>query len=109
MSLPTTRTTQTPPVVNLLTRSIANPCKRLLTVEDYMSFTDNPTTLPDKQFLLEEDGESGDSLYEVTEVRFLKGSWEYLVRFEGCCDCIVMSGHEMKEMLERSSLVVEGK
>ena len=108
MSLQTTRTTQTPPLVNPLMRSIANPCKRLLTVQDYTLFTSNPTTLPDKQFLLE-DGEGRDSLFEVTEVRFLKGSWEYLVRFEGCCDCITMSGHEMKEMLERSSLVIEGK
>jgi hypothetical protein len=57
-------------------------------------FASNPTTLPDKQFLLEE-AKGGDSLYEVTEV----------VRFEGWHDSIPVSAQEMKEMLERSSLV----
>jgi len=85
-------------------RSIANPTKRLLTAEDYVVFAGNPTTLPDKQFLLQEN-EAGDSLYEVTEVRFSKGSWEYLVRFEGWRDAVPVSAQEMKEMLQRSSLV----
>jgi hypothetical protein len=53
-------------------------------------FAGDPTTLPKKQFLLEES-EGGDSWYEATEVRFLKGRWEYLVRFEGCCDCVTVS------------------
>jgi hypothetical protein len=85
-------------------RSIANPPKHPLTADDYLLFVDNPTTLPDKQFLLEE-GEGSDSLYEVTEVRYSKGSWEYLVRFEGCSDCVHVSGQEMMELLQRSSLV----
>lgn len=88
-------------------RPIANPPKRLLTAEDYTLFAGNPATLPDKQFLLEEDG-GLDTLYEVTEVKFRKGSWEYLVQFEGCYDCVTVSGQEMTDLLKRSSLV-EGK
>jgi hypothetical protein len=85
-------------------RSIANPRKRLLTAEDYTLFAGNPTTLPDKQFLLEEDG-GRDSLYEVTEVKFQKASWAYLVRFEGCCDCVTLTDQEMMDLLKGSSLV----
>ena len=88
-------------------RSTANPRKRVLTATDYTLFADNPTTLPDKQFLLKEDG-GRNSLYEVTEVRFLKGSWVYLVQFEGCCDCVTVSGEGMMDLLKSSSLV-EGK
>lgn len=93
----------TTPLANLLARSTASPPKRLLTADDHLLFEGDPTALVDKQFLLEE--EDGDSLYEVTEVRFLKGSWEYLVRFEGCVDCVNMLGQEMMEMLKSSSLV----
>ena len=96
--------TQTRPLVKPLMRSIANPPKRLLTAEDYMLFAGDPTTLPDKQFLLNEDG-GRESLYEVTEVRFLKGSWEYLVQFEGCCHCVTVPGQGIMELLQRSSLV----
>lgn len=94
-------TTHVPLAHNPLMRSIANPSKLPLTTEDYTLFTDNPTTLTDKQFFLEED----DSVYEVTEVRFAKGTWEYLVQFEGCSDCVTVSGKEMLDLLERSSLV----
>jgi hypothetical protein len=85
-------------------RSIANPRKRLLTVEDCTLFADNPATLLGKQFLREEDG-GRDSLYEVTEVKFRKGSQEYLVQFEGCCDCVTVSSQGMMELLKESSLV----
>ena len=34
-----------------LMRSESNPRKRPLTAEDYKSFADNPTTLPDRHFL----------------------------------------------------------
>jgi hypothetical protein len=67
----------------------------------------DPTTLINKQFLLKEG--DGDSLYEITEVRFLKGSWKYVVWFEGCNNCFIVLGQEMmemlKEMLKSSSLV----
>ena len=43
--------------------------------------------------------------YDVTEVRFLKGHWEYLVRFEGCYDTVDMPGDMMEEYLKKSSLV----
>lgn len=88
-------------------RSTPTPPKRLLTADDHSLFAGNPTTLVDRQFLLEEEESDtdSDSLYEVTEVRYLKGSWQYLVRFEGCSDCVNMSGQEITEMLERSSLV----
>lgn len=99
--------TQTLPLVKPFMRSIANPRKRLLTTEDYALFASDPTALPDKQFLLNE-GEGSESLYEVTEVRFQKGSWVYLVRFEGCCDCITVPGQGIMELMQRSSLV-EGK
>jgi len=88
---------------NLLTRSTAMPPKRRLTANDHSLFKGDPTTLVDKKFLLKEG--DGDILYKVTEVRFLKGSWEYVVRFEGCGDCINMLGQEMMEMLKSSSLV----
>jgi len=68
-----------------------------------MSFEGNPTTLVDKQFILEE--EEGELLYEITEVRFLKGCWQYQVRFESCSDCVNMPGQEMMEMLKGSSFV----
>jgi hypothetical protein len=103
MPLPTTETV---PLVNPLMRPIAGPCKRLLTAEDCTLFAGDPTTLPDKQFLLEED----DSLYEVTEVKFRKGSWAYEVRFEGCCDCVTVTNEGMMDLLKKSSLVEgEGK
>ena len=85
-------------------RSTANPSKRLLTAEDYMLFANNPTTLPDKQFLLKEDG-GRDSIYEVTEVKFRKGSWAYEVRFEGCCDCVTVLDQGMMDLLKKSSMV----
>ena len=88
---------------NLLTRSTAMPPKRRLTANDHSLFKGDPTTLVDRQFLLKEG--DGDILYKVTEVRFLKGSWEYVVRFEGCGDCVNMLGREMMEMLKSSSLV----
>jgi hypothetical protein len=91
------------PVANLLTRPTASPSKFLLTADDCSLFKDDPTTLVDKQFLLKEG--DGDLLYEVTEVRFLKGSWEYIVRFEGCFDCVNVLDQEMMEMLESSFLV----
>jgi hypothetical protein len=92
----------TTPMTNLLTRSTASPSKHLLTADNRSLFKSDPTTLVDKQFLLQEDG---DLLYEVTEVKFLKGSWEYVVRFEGCSDCVNVLGHEMMGMLKSSSLV----
>lgn len=101
MPLPTT---QTVPLVKPLMRSIANPCKHLLTAEDYTLFAGNPSTLADKQFLLEE-GEGRDSLYEVTEVKFRMGSWAYEVRFEGCCDCVTVTDQGMMDLLKESSLV----
>lgn len=101
-------TTQTPHLVNPLMRSTANPRKRLLTTEDYTLFAANPTTLPDKQFLLEEEDGGRESLYEVTEVTFRKGSWAYLVRFEGCCNCVTVTDQGMMDLLKSSSLV-EGK
>ena len=88
---------------NFLTRSTTMPPQCHLTADDHLLFKGDPTTLVDKQFLLKE--EDGDVLYEVTEVRFLKGSWEYVVRFEGCADCINVLGQEMMEMLKSSSLV----
>jgi hypothetical protein len=60
--------------------------------------------LVDKQFLLEEDGD-GESLYEITKVRYLNRHWEYLVRFQGCSDCVNVPSREMTEILKRSSLV----
>ena len=94
------------PIPTLLTRPITNTYKRI-TPEQIKLFTDNPTTLPNKQFLLDED-DGSDTLYEVTEVRFLKGHWEYLVRFEGCYDTVDMPGEMMEDFLKKSSLV-EGK
>ena len=81
---------------NPLIQSIANPSKHWhpLTTEDYTLFIGDPTTFTDKQFLLEDD-EGYDFIYKVTQVRFAKGSWEYLVQFEGCSDCVTMSGKEM--------------
>ena len=79
---------------NPLIRSIANPSKHPLTTDDYTLLIGDPTTLTDKQFLLEED-EGHDFIYKVTQVRFAKGSWEYLVQFEGCSDCVTVSGKEM--------------
>ena len=96
--------TQVPLAHNPLMRSVANPSKHPLTTEDYKLFTGDPTSLPDKQFLLEEE-DGSDSLYEVTEVRFAKRSWKYLVQFEGCIDTVTVSGEEMLEYLKRSSLV----
>lgn len=40
-----------------LMRSESNPRRHLLTAEDHKSFTDNLTTLPNKQFLPGEDGD----------------------------------------------------
>ena len=56
------------------------PPKRCLTANDHSLFKGDPTTLVDRQFLLKEG--DGDILYEVTEVRFWKGSWEYVVHQE---------------------------
>jgi len=39
--------------------------------------------LIDKQFLWKKD-QKIDCLYKVTEVKFLKQNWKYLVWFEGC-------------------------
>lgn len=75
-------------------------------MKDYKVFKRDPATLVDKQFLLKEDG-SRSCLYKVTEVRFLKGSWQYLVQFEGCIDSVTIPREEVMEMLERSSLVEE--
>jgi hypothetical protein len=66
---------------------IANPRKRVLEDKDYKSFTLDPTTLLDKQFILEE-GEGKNTLFQVTELRFRKGSRKYLVQFEGCIDSV---------------------
>jgi len=98
MPLPTTQTLPS------LTRSIPKPRQRPLTAEDCTLFAGNPATLPGKQFLLEEDG-GHDSLYEVTEVKLLKGRSEYLVQFEGCCDCVTVSDQKMMVLLKGSSLV----
>jgi len=85
-------------------RSKPNPPVRCILAKEHISFKENPAALVDKQFLLKEDNDI-DCLCEVTEVRFLKQNWEYLVLFEGCFDCINMSGQEMEEMLKRNSLV----
>jgi len=85
-------------------RSKPNPPTRRISAKDHILFKENPTALVDKQFLLEED-QKINCLYEVTEVRFLKQNWEYLVRFEGCFDCVNVSGQEMVEMLKKSLLV----
>ena len=90
-------------MANLLMRSTTSPPKHPLTADDFSLFEGDPTTLVDKQFLLKEG--DGDSLYKVTEVRFLKGCWEYVVQFEGCGDCINVLGQEMMGMLKSSSLV----
>lgn len=100
-SLPTP---QMPPLVHPLTRSIREPRQCPITAEDCTMFVGNPATFPGKQFLLEEGG-GRDSSYEVTEVKLLKGTTEYLVQFEGCSDCVTVSDQEMMEMLKRSSSV----
>ena len=88
---------------NLLMQSTTTPPKCCLTANDHLLFKGNSTTLINKQFLLKEG--DGDILYKVTEVRFLKGSWEYIVQFKGCSDCINMLGQEMIEMLNSSSFI----
>jgi len=99
--LPNTRTY---PLGNALTRSIPKPRQRPLTAEDCTLFAGNPVTLPGKQFLLDEGG-GRDSLYEVTEVKLLKGRSEYLVQFEGSWNCVTVSDEGMMELMKQSSLV----
>ena len=84
--------------------AITTPPEYLVTVDDCTSFERDPTTLVNKQFILEEDRDGG-LLYEIVEVRFSKGGWVYQVQFEGCSDSINVQGQEMMEMLTRSSLV----
>ena len=100
-------------VSDQLLRPTTRPQTRQLTEEDYRMFATNPISLPDKQFLLEEDSDDGhetvETLYEVTEVQFRKGSWAYLIRFEGWYNqYITVSDQEMMDMLKKSVLV-EGK
>ena len=75
-----------------------------VSAEDYTLFARNPTTLPDKQFILEKE-EGRESLFEVTEARFCKGSWTYGVRFEGCTYSIRVTDNEMMDLLKKSILV----
>jgi hypothetical protein len=80
-------------MADLLTRSTASPPQTSPHSQQPFAVRSDPTTL-NKQFLLKEG--DGNILYEVTEVKFLKGS---------CSDCINVLGHEMMGILKSSSLV----
>ena len=53
-----------------------------------------------------DEGDSDDLLYEVIEVRLMKGGDKVFdVRFEGCSDCIDVESKEMVRMLKQSTFV----
>jgi hypothetical protein len=89
------------PVVKPLTRSIPTPPTRLVTADDVVSFKRDPTTLVNKKFVLEAEGDD-DGLCEIMEVRYSNGDWAFQVRFEGCSDSVNVPIREVIEMLERS-------
>ena len=90
--------------MELLTRSTPFS-KRQITDSDRTLFKRDPTKFVNKRFILGTgDGTGDDTLYELVEVSFKKGGWEYYVRFEGCMDSIAMFEQEMMEMLSTSAL-----
>lgn len=93
------------PVVQRLTRSIPSPPTRLVTADDCVSFKRDPTTLVNKQFVLEEEDDDDGCLCEIIEARYANGDWAYQVQFEGCSDPVNVPIREMLEMLERSYLI----
>jgi hypothetical protein len=100
------------PVFKPLTRLAPTSSNCKVTDEKLEGFREDPSTLLGKQFILDEnDGEderdSDDQVYEVVEVRLLRGGEKiFHVQFaEGYSDYMGVASEEMMEMLRRSTFV----